>query len=71
MRYCRYADEITAVEPTQIDYFRDQMQVAPQKLHYVPNGVRIPARSAEKGAALRRELGIPPDTFAFFYVEDA
>jgi glycosyltransferase involved in cell wall biosynthesis len=67
-RYCRYAHEITAVEPTQVDYFRDEMHVAPRKLHYVPNGVRLSAKSPEKAALMRRQLGIPTEAFAFFYV---
>jgi glycosyltransferase involved in cell wall biosynthesis len=67
-RYCRYAHEITVVEPTQVDYFRDEMHVPPSKLHYVPNGVRLGAKSPENAARMRRELRIPADAFAFFYV---
>lgn len=68
IRYCRYAHEITAVEPTQVDYFREEIGVPPRKLHYVPNGVRLGAKSPEMAALVRRELGIPPDAFAFFFV---
>ena len=67
-RYCRYAQEITAVEPAQLDYFRDEMQVSSRKLHYVPNGVRLGTKPPGKAAEMRRELGIPGDAFAFFYV---
>lgn len=67
-RYCRFADEITVVEPTQADYFRDALQVPAAKLHYVANGVRINVRAPEKIAAMRQRLDIPQDVFAFFYV---
>jgi glycosyltransferase involved in cell wall biosynthesis len=67
-RYCRYAHEITVVEPTQVDYFRDEMHVAPRKLHYIPNGVRLGARSHGTSARVRSQLGIAEQAFAFFYV---
>jgi glycosyltransferase involved in cell wall biosynthesis len=67
-RYCRLAHEITAVEPTQIDYFRDELHVPADKLHYVANGVKVLQRTREKVALMRERLGIPADVFAFFYV---
>jgi glycosyltransferase involved in cell wall biosynthesis len=68
-RYCRYADEITVVERTQSDYFRDEMHVPPGKLHYVPNGVRLNASIIERARGeMRSRLAIPDGTFAFAYV---
>jgi glycosyltransferase involved in cell wall biosynthesis len=66
--YCRYADDITVVEPTQLDYFRAELGVPERKLHYVANGVRIPARTDEDVRRARQALGITPDVFAFFCV---
>lgn len=67
-RYCRFADEITVVEPAQADYFHDEMSVPRTKLHYVANGVRMAVRTAEKAHAMRQQLEIPENAFAFFYV---
>ncbi len=68
MRYCRFASAITAVDQTQVDYFREAMNVPSKKLHYVPNGVRINARTPERSAAMRARLGIADGVFTFFYV---
>jgi glycosyltransferase involved in cell wall biosynthesis len=67
-RYCRFASDITVVEPTQADYFEREMGVPAQRLHYVANGVRIGQRTADRVAAMRRTLGIAAEQFAFFYV---
>jgi glycosyltransferase involved in cell wall biosynthesis len=68
MRYCRFASDITVVEQTQADYFHRQLGFAVAKLHVVANGVRVPARTAAHVELKRRELAIPADVFAFFYV---
>jgi glycosyltransferase involved in cell wall biosynthesis len=68
MRYSRYADEITVVEPGQAEYFRTELRVAQEKLHYVANGIRIPERTTAAVDLMRIRLGIGPDVFAFFYV---
>jgi L-malate glycosyltransferase len=68
MRYCRFASAITAVEPGQIDYFREALRFNAAKLHYIPNGARIPARTSGRVVQKRAELGIPADVFAFFFV---
>jgi glycosyltransferase involved in cell wall biosynthesis len=67
-RYCKFAHEITVVEPAQLDYFREEMHVPADKLHCVANGVRVPEKTPEKVAAMRERLGIPDSVFAFFYV---
>jgi glycosyltransferase involved in cell wall biosynthesis len=67
-RYCRFADEITVVEPGQADYFHREMKVPLRKLHYVPNGVRVCDRSRAEAARMRQSLGMPSDAFAFLYV---
>jgi L-malate glycosyltransferase len=68
LRYCRYADEITVVEPALSDYFRNELAVSAEKLHYVANGVRLGDRSPERVTHMRQELDIAPGVFAFFYV---
>lgn len=66
--YCRYASDITVVEPAQANYFLTQLDVPAAKLHYVANGVRVSTRSAECVAHMRHKLGISAEVFAFFYV---
>jgi glycosyltransferase involved in cell wall biosynthesis len=66
--YCRYAHEITVVEPGQIDYFRTELGVPADRLHCVVNGVRVPARAPQRMAQVRNELGISAGAFAFFFV---
>jgi glycosyltransferase involved in cell wall biosynthesis len=68
VRYCRYASDITVVEPRQLEYFHKELGFPIQKLHCIPNGVRIPAKSAALIEHKRREFGLGPDVFAFFYV---
>jgi glycosyltransferase involved in cell wall biosynthesis len=68
LRYCRYADEITVVEPALSDYFHNELAVPADKLHYVANGVRLAGRSAERVTQMRQKLEIASDVFAFFYV---
>ena len=67
-RYCRYATDITVVEPAQARYFQDELGVPADKLHYVPNGVRLQARAPERVARIRGTLGIAAGSFAIFYV---
>jgi glycosyltransferase involved in cell wall biosynthesis len=66
--YCPYASDITVVEPAQADYFHTQLGIPTNKLHYVPNGVRVLAKTAESVASMRRTLGVPGEVFAFFFV---
>lgn len=67
-RYCRFASDITVVEPAQIHYFRDELAVPANKLHYVANGVRLPTRIPTHVASVRGALGIADGSYGFFYV---
>jgi glycosyltransferase involved in cell wall biosynthesis len=68
MRYCRYASDITVVEPRQREYFNQELGFSLDKIHCIPNGVRIPLRTPALVQQKRRELQIPSGVFAFFYV---
>jgi len=68
LRYCRYADEVTVVEPALGEYFRSELAVPAAKLHYVANGVRLAERSAARITPMRQRLGIAADVFAYFYI---
>jgi glycosyltransferase involved in cell wall biosynthesis len=68
VRYCRYASDITVVEPLQFEYFHKELGFPIRKLHCIPNGVRIPVKIPALVAQKRREFGLDPDVFAFFYV---
>lgn len=67
--YCRFADAISVVHPTQADYFHTELQVPRARVHYIPNGVDI--RQATVSAAsrmdVRRNLGIDEQEFVFMY----
>jgi glycosyltransferase involved in cell wall biosynthesis len=65
--YCRYATDITVVEPTQSDYFHEILAVPRHRLHYVANGTRVPVGDAEYIRRTRRQLGLADGEFAFFY----
>jgi glycosyltransferase involved in cell wall biosynthesis len=68
VRYSRYADDITLVDPGQVEYFRTELRLAASKLHYVANGIRIVERTSEGVEHARHVLGVPSDVFAFFFV---
>jgi glycosyltransferase involved in cell wall biosynthesis len=68
VRYCRYASDITVVEPRQFEYFHKELGFPAEKLHCIPNGVRVPIRTPALMEQKRREFGLGPDVFAFFYV---
>jgi glycosyltransferase involved in cell wall biosynthesis len=68
VRYCRFASDITVVEPGQFEYFHKELGFPVEKLHCIPNGIRIPIRTTTIVAQKRREFGLGPDVFAFFYV---
>jgi glycosyltransferase involved in cell wall biosynthesis len=67
-QFSRYADAITLVAPTQVDYFHTELGVATEKLFYISNGVPLRARSEEAVKRMRETLGIAPEQFTFFYV---
>jgi glycosyltransferase involved in cell wall biosynthesis len=68
VRYCRYASDITVVEQGQFEYFHKELGFPLKKLHCIPNGVRVPIRTPALVEHKRREFGLGPDVFAFFYV---
>ncbi|HEX3945979.1 MAG TPA: glycosyltransferase [Rhizomicrobium sp.] len=68
VRYCRYASDITVVEPRQLEYFHKELGFPIAKLHCIPNGIRISARTSALVEQKRREFGLDPNVFAFFYV---
>jgi glycosyltransferase involved in cell wall biosynthesis len=68
VRYGRYASDITVVEPSQLEYFHEELGFPLSKLHCIPNGVRITARTPARVEQKRREFGLDPAIFAFFYV---
>ncbi|HUJ52614.1 MAG TPA: glycosyltransferase [Steroidobacteraceae bacterium] len=65
--YCRYASDISVVEPTQIDYFHEILAVPRARLHFIANGTRVPVGDAEYVRRTRRQLGLTEGEFAFFY----
>lgn len=65
--YCRLADAITVVHPALSDYFLETMWTPPERLHYVPNGVRITGRDATVRERLRAKLGVKSDQMAFLF----
>lgn len=66
--YCLYASDITVIEPAQTDFFRAELGVSADKVHYVANGVRVPTKTIECVRRMRQSLGIAADVFAFFFV---
>jgi len=68
VRYCRYASAITVVERRQFEYFNRELGFPAEKLHCIPNGVRVPVGTPALVEQKRREFGLRPDEFAFFYV---
>jgi glycosyltransferase involved in cell wall biosynthesis len=66
--YCRFASDITVVEPTQAQYFRTELSVPLRKIHYIPNGVSTSVRTSAGVANARRTLGLDDNLFAFFNV---
>jgi glycosyltransferase involved in cell wall biosynthesis len=67
VRYCRYASDITVVEQSQFEFFNKELGFPAKKLHCISNGVRIPVRTPALVEQKRREFGLGPDAFAFFY----
>lgn len=60
-----YADHVIAVSPATLDNLTRE-GVSPKKITVVMNGVTPVGRTGEEErSALRRELGIPEDTFLF------
>jgi len=66
-RYCRFANAISVVHPSQESFFLSVLKVPREKLHYVPNGVRISQPSVARRVALRTALGATEDTFVWMF----
>jgi L-malate glycosyltransferase len=58
-----YADAISVVHPTQIDYLAQNLRFPASRIVYVPNGVRIPADRPTRHGVLRTELGADSNDF--------
>jgi L-malate glycosyltransferase len=61
----RFADAITVVDETQLDFLRSALAVPPSVLQWVPNGVLIPPSPTPRTGAYRREFSIADDEFLF------
>lgn len=68
IRYCRYADVVTAVDPGIAAYFRDEMHVPAERIRYIANGVRYRSATPDQRAAMRAACGVEPGQFAFLFV---
>jgi glycosyltransferase involved in cell wall biosynthesis len=66
-RYCQFAEDITVVSQDQLVYFDAELGVPRQRLHYVPNGVRVLPRDPVVGRRIREEFGAPRDAFVFLF----
>lgn len=67
-RYARFASDITAVEPGQVDYFRRVLGLPMRTLHCVPNGIRLRPHTMADMIGARSMLGIPSSAFVFICV---
>ena len=67
-RYARFASDITAVEPGQVDYFHRVLGQPMRKLHCVANGIRLRPHTMADVIATRSTLGIPLSAFVFICV---
>lgn len=65
--YSRYATAITGVHAGITDYFHEKLGVPAEKLHVVPNGVRLRQPEPALRDRMRAELGISADQFVFLY----
>jgi glycosyltransferase involved in cell wall biosynthesis len=68
MFYERFATDITAVEPGQVQYFHETLGIPLVKLHCIANGVGLTRRTLQDEQQARSRLGIADGTFMFLYV---
>jgi glycosyltransferase involved in cell wall biosynthesis len=66
-RACRLADAVTVVHPSFMEFFTEALEVPSQKLHYIPNGVRLQEKDPARRARLRGDIGLSDDEFAWFF----
>jgi glycosyltransferase involved in cell wall biosynthesis len=67
-RYARFVDDITVVEPSQIDYLVKTVGLSAGQLHCIPNGIGMRLRTPLQTENARRSLGLRPGIFAFLCV---
>jgi len=66
-RYCRFAHAISVIHSSMEPYFLSTLRVPAARLHYIPNGVRMPPSDSVERPRLRRELGIKEEEFLWMY----
>jgi glycosyltransferase involved in cell wall biosynthesis len=66
-RYCRFVDAVTVIHPSLEGFFRSELRVPAERLHYIPNGVRLQRRDPTERSRIRRELGVADDEFLWIY----
>jgi glycosyltransferase involved in cell wall biosynthesis len=66
-RACRLADAITVVHPSFKEFFSGALEVPAEKLHYIPNGVRLQDEDPERRKRMRAEMGLAEDEFAWVF----
>jgi glycosyltransferase involved in cell wall biosynthesis len=67
-RDCHYATAITGVHAGITDYFRDRLQVDPERLHVIPNGVPEFKGDAQVRRQMRAALGVDKAVFVCLYI---
>jgi glycosyltransferase involved in cell wall biosynthesis len=66
-RYCKLADAVTLVHPALELFFLENLAVPREKLHYVPNGVRLQRQDRAQAESARRSLGIDGGDFLWMF----
>ena len=66
-RFCRYADAVTVIHPSLEGFFRSELRVPAERLHYVPNGVRLQPIDLAGRSGIRHDLGVADDEFLWMY----
>jgi glycosyltransferase involved in cell wall biosynthesis len=67
MRFLRFADYVTAVDPGIAEYFRTEMKVPEARVRYIANGVRPRDVTPGERSAKRTALGLREGVFAFLF----
>jgi glycosyltransferase involved in cell wall biosynthesis len=65
--YCRFADAITVIHPTMEQYFRSELGVSRDRLHFVPNGIRLQEPSPAERLRQRHGLGVADGELLWMY----
>jgi glycosyltransferase involved in cell wall biosynthesis len=67
-RACKHATAITGVHPGILDYFRDEMGVPAQRLHFVANGIAVPSERVSRNDDLRTAHRVQSNEFLLVFV---